>query len=131
MSSVSSSALHTGGHCGRKWVFCQCRHTTFFWSVFQRPAYLTSLDPPFQFDLIQGRAGLCNYIVCSTNVAYKHMYTAISCVYSEILANFHSQSGNNGLQPRLHVKLIHSLQEYAQWSQILANVGGRLCQLAI
>ena len=24
---------------------CKCRHTTFFWSVFQSPAYLTSLLP--------------------------------------------------------------------------------------
>ena len=38
-------AEDTGGHCGRKWVLCQCRHTTFFWSVFQSPAYLTSLLP--------------------------------------------------------------------------------------
>ena len=69
-------AEDTGGHCGRKWVLCQFRHTALFWSVFQSSAYLTSFDPPppFQFDLMQGRAGFCN----SPNLAYMRFNRLLS-----------------------------------------------------
>ena len=54
-----------------------------------------------------------NYIVCSTNVYSLHS----NLMFSKLLVNF-TATDNKGLQPRLHVKLIHSLLEYAQWRQI-------------